>query len=104
MKLPGVAQRHARAPESCGAISSDAPVLEVDNVTKTYPGHPAVHALRGVTLRVHWGELVGVMGASGSGKTTLLHVMGTLDRPSDGTVRVTGWDIATLSDGELAVL
>jgi putative ABC transport system ATP-binding protein len=82
----------------------DAPVLEVDNVTKTYPGQPPVYALRGVTLRVDAGELVGIVGASGSGKTTLLHVMGTLDLPSSGTVRVTGLDIAGLSDGELAVL
>ena len=74
------------------------------NVTKTYPSQPPVTALRGVTFSVHKGELVGILGPSGSGKTTLLHLMGTLDRPSSGTVRVTGLDIAELSDGELAVL
>jgi len=79
-------------------------VLEVESVTKTYPSQPPVTALRGVTLSVHTGELVGILGPSGSGKTTLLHLMGTLDRPSNGTVRVTGLDIAGLSDGELAVV
>jgi putative ABC transport system ATP-binding protein len=50
------------------------------------------------------GELVAVVGPSGSGKTTLLHLMGTLDRPSSGTVRITGLDVATMSDRELAAL
>ena len=79
-------------------------VLEVENVTKTYPSQPPVAALRGVTFSVRRGELVGILGPSGSGKTTLLHLMGTLDRPTSGAVRVTGLDIAKLSDGELAVL
>jgi putative ABC transport system ATP-binding protein len=81
-----------------------APVLELDQVTKTYPSSPPVHALRGVSLTVRQGELVAVVGPSGSGKTTLLHLMGTLDRPSSGTVRVTGLDTATLPDRALAGL
>jgi len=81
-----------------------APVLELDHVTKTYPSSPPVHALRGVSLTVRQGELVAVVGPSGSGKTTLLHLMGTLDRPSSGTVRVTGLDTATLPDRALAGL
>ncbi len=79
-------------------------VLEVDRVTKVYPSEPPVTALRGVTFTVAAGELVGIVGPSGSGKTTLLHLMGTLDRPSSGTVRLTGLDVASLSDRELSAL
>jgi putative ABC transport system ATP-binding protein len=80
------------------------PVLEVDHVTKIYPSEPPVTALRDVSFTVTRGELVGIVGPSGSGKTTLLHLMGSLDRPSSGHVRVTGFDIARLSDRELAAL
>ena len=79
-------------------------VLELQHVTKIYPGSPPVHALRGVTLAVAAGDLVGVLGPSGSGKTTLLHVAGTLDRASDGTVKVAGLEVSGLSDRELAGL
>jgi putative ABC transport system ATP-binding protein len=79
-------------------------VLELDAVTKIYPSSPPVTALRGVTVTVGAGELVAVLGPSGSGKSTLLHLMGTLDRPSTGTVRVTGLDAAALTDRELAAL
>jgi len=80
------------------------PVLEVEAVTKTYPSEPPVTALRDVSFTVTEGELVGIVGPSGSGKTTLLHLMGSLDRPSSGSVRVTGYDVARLSDRELAAL
>jgi putative ABC transport system ATP-binding protein len=79
-------------------------VLELDGVSKTYPGTPPVAALRGVSFTVAAGELVAVAGPSGSGKSTLLHLMGTLDRPTAGTVRVTGLDVASLSDRELSGL
>jgi putative ABC transport system ATP-binding protein len=79
-------------------------VLEVDRVSKTYPSAPPVSALRGVSLTVTAGELAAVVGPSGSGKTTLLHLMGSLDRPSAGTVKITGLDVAGLSDRELAAL
>jgi putative ABC transport system ATP-binding protein len=80
------------------------PVLELDGVTKEYSAEPPVAALVGVSLRVDAGELVAVVGPSGSGKTTLLHVMGTLERPSAGAVRITGLDVARLPDRELAAL
>jgi putative ABC transport system ATP-binding protein len=79
-------------------------VLQVEQVTKTYASQPPVTALRQVSLQVHAGELVGIVGPSGSGKTTLLHVMGSLDRPSAGTVNITGLDVAELSDRQLAAL
>jgi putative ABC transport system ATP-binding protein len=73
-------------------------------VTKNYPSRPPVTALRGVSFAVAPRELLAVVGPSGSGKSTLLHLMGTLDRPSTGTVRVTGLDVAALSDRELSAL
>jgi putative ABC transport system permease protein len=79
-------------------------VLELETVTKIYPGQPPVPALRGVSLQVAAGELVAVLGPSGSGKTTLLHLAGTLDKPTAGTVRVAGLDVAALSDRQLAGL
>jgi putative ABC transport system ATP-binding protein len=81
-----------------------ATVLELDRVSKTYPNAPPVTALRGVSLTVTAGELAAVVGPSGSGKTTLLHVMGSLDRPSAGTVKITGLDVAGLSDRQVAAL
>jgi putative ABC transport system ATP-binding protein len=80
------------------------PVLDVENVTKSYPGEPAVEALRGVSLTIGPGELVGIVGPSGSGKTTLLQLMGTLDRPTRGRVRIDGLDPATMSDEDVAYL
>lgn len=79
-------------------------VLELAEVTKVYPGSPPVQALRGISFSVAAGELVAVAGPSGSGKSTLLHLMGTLDRPSSGTVRVTGLDVAALSDRAVSAL
>jgi putative ABC transport system ATP-binding protein len=79
-------------------------VLELDRVIKQYPGSPPVRALDQASLAVTAGELVAVVGPSGSGKSTLLHLMGTLDRPTAGTVRVTGLDVARMRDRELAAL
>jgi putative ABC transport system ATP-binding protein len=80
------------------------PVAELVDVTRTYPGHPPVRALRGISLRLHDGELVGIVGPSGSGKSTLLNILGTLDRADAGTVRIDGHDLATLTDRQLSAL
>jgi putative ABC transport system ATP-binding protein len=77
-------------------------VLEIERLVKTYPG--PVEALADVDLTVEAGELTAVVGPSGSGKTTLLQIMGTLDRPTSGLVRVAGGDVAELSDRQLAAL
>ena len=95
MTVPAGGRTAALAPE---------PVLELQTVSKIYPGKPPVAALRGVTLSVTAGELVAVLGPSGSGKTTLLHLAGTLDLPTSGTVRVAGTDVSTLGDRQLAGL
>jgi putative ABC transport system ATP-binding protein len=79
-------------------------VLELDKVSKVYPGQPPVRALDGVSLTVTAGELTAIVGPSGSGKTTLLQLMGTLDRPTSGIIRVTGLDVARLTDRGLAAL
>jgi putative ABC transport system ATP-binding protein len=73
-------------------------------VAKRYPGEPPVEALRGVDLRIEAGELVAIVGPSGSGKSTLLHLLGTLDRPTEGTVEVAGHDVAGMSDRALSAL
>ena len=80
------------------------PVLELDQVAKVYPGSPPVRALDRVSLSVMAGELMAVAGPSGCGKSTLLHLMGTLDTPTTGTVRITGLDAARLTDRQLAGL
>lgn len=79
-----------------------APVIELSGVTRSYPG--GVTAVRSVDLAVEYGELVAIVGPSGSGKSTMLHLIGTLDRPSHGTVRIDGHDVATLSDRQLSAL
>jgi putative ABC transport system ATP-binding protein len=77
-------------------------VLELLDVGKVYPGTPPVESLRGVTFTVHSGELVAVAGPSGSGKTTLLNLAAGLDRPSSGSVRITGHPVEKLRDRQLS--
>jgi putative ABC transport system ATP-binding protein len=79
-------------------------VIELHDVAKAYPGSPPVEVLAGVHLEIDAGELVGIVGPSGSGKSTLLHLMGTLDRPSSGEVRIGGEDVSRLPDRALSAL
>ncbi|HEU5029730.1 MAG TPA: ABC transporter ATP-binding protein [Spirillospora sp.] len=77
-------------------------MIELREVTKEYPG--GVRALGGVSLHVGAGELAAIVGPSGSGKSTMLNVLGTLDRPTSGTVRIDGHDVGRLSDAALSAL
>jgi putative ABC transport system ATP-binding protein len=77
-------------------------VIELHQVTKSYPG--GVTALREVDLTVEHGELIAIVGPSGSGKSTMLNLIGTLDRPTSGRVRIDGHDVAALTDRQLSAL
>jgi len=77
-------------------------IASLRDVRKIYPG--GVEALAGASLDIDYRELVAIVGPSGSGKSTMLHVIGTLDRPSSGTVHIDGHDVASLSDRELSAL
>ena len=79
-------------------------IVELDAVRRTFPGPPAVEAVRDATLTVEEGDYVAVVGPSGSGKSTLLSIVGCLDRPTGGRYELTGIDVGELSDGELAAL
>lgn len=92
------------APVPLAEVSPAAPVLELIGVVKEYAAEPPVLALDGIDLRIGKGELVAIVGPSGSGKSTLLHVMGTLERPSRGVVRIAGEDTSTMSDSQLSGL
>ena len=79
-------------------------LLEVDHISKTYgSGETAVHALRQATFSVPKGEFVAVVGESGSGKSTLLNLIGALDTPTSGKVRIDGRDIFAMKDNSLTI-
>jgi len=78
------------------------PVVELTGVSRSFPGPPAVHAVRDVDLVIRRGDYVSIAGPSGSGKSTLLHVMGLLDRPTAGTYRLDGVDTQAMSERERA--
>jgi putative ABC transport system ATP-binding protein len=81
------------------------PVIDIHDMTKTYVmGTNEVHALRGVTLNIHEGEYVAIVGASGSGKSTLMNMIGMLDRPSGGSYRIRGEEVSKLSRNRMADL
>jgi putative ABC transport system ATP-binding protein len=77
-------------------------VISLTDVSRVYPG--GVAALTGVSLHIGGGELVGIVGPSGSGKSTMLNLLGTLDRPTTGQVRIDDYDIARLRDAEVSAL
>jgi putative ABC transport system ATP-binding protein len=79
-------------------------VMELIGVQKSYPGNPPVEALRGIDLTINEGELIGLVGTSGSGKSTMLNIMGALDHPTEGKVRIQGQDLSALSDRQLSSL
>jgi putative ABC transport system ATP-binding protein len=84
--------------------STRTPVIRLERIAKEYPGAPPTVALSDVSLDVHEGELVGIVGPSGSGKSTLLGIMGTLERPTTGRVIVHGDDVTALPDRQLSGL
>ena len=86
------------------ATVDDRAVLALHDVVKEYPGSPPIRAVDGVSLAIFEGELVAIVGASGSGKSTLLNLIGTLDRPTSGTVEIDGHAVARLTDAGLAGL
>lgn len=77
-------------------------LVEAEGLTKTYP--MGVKALDNASLAIGRGEFVGIMGRSGSGKSTLMHILGCLDRPDRGSVRIDGVDVTRLTDGALPAL
>jgi len=79
-------------------------VISLRGVDKEYPGDPPTRVLHGVDLAVRSGELLAIVGPSGSGKSTLLNIIGTLDRPTAGEVRIAGHDVARLTDRQLSAL
>ena len=74
-------------------------VVELDGVSREFPGSPPVEAVREASLAVADGDYVAIVGPSGSGKSTLLHILGCLDTPTAGTYRLLGLDVGALSDG-----
>ena len=83
----------------------DEGILQVESLSKTYMlGRAAIPVLRDVSLSVHAGEVISIIGASGSGKSTLLHILGALDQPSNGTVRFQGCDLYALSAAQRTVV
>lgn len=79
-------------------------VVELDGVSRTFPGSPPVEAVRAVDLTVADGDYVAIVGPSGSGKSTLLHILGCLDAPTSGSYRLRGVNVGALSDGLRASL
>lgn len=81
------------------------PIIEMQQVKKDYPlGKTTVHALRGVDMVVEKGDFLSIVGPSGSGKTTMLNIIGCVDQPSSGQVKINGSDITALSDNRLTDL
>ncbi len=102
--IPGSGTVTTAGPTNAGPASSRV-VLQLTDVTKTYVLEGVeVHALCGVTLAVHEGEMLSIMGPSGSGKSTLMHIIGLLDHPTSGSVSVEGEDVVGMSANQLAAV
>ncbi|MCG8468776.1 MAG: ABC transporter ATP-binding protein [Gemmatimonadetes bacterium] len=86
--------------------ASATPAVEARDVTRVFesPDGGTIPVLRRIDLAVHPGESIAIVGPSGSGKSTLLHLLGALDRPTTGDIRLAGRGVSTLTDGELAAL
>jgi putative ABC transport system ATP-binding protein len=96
--------REVTGPETLVQHTSDMPIVRLDNVAKSYVDGPLrVDAIKAVNLCVRRGEFVVVMGPSGSGKSTLLHILGCLDRPTQGRYRFDGDDVSLFPDRKLAL-
>mgnify|MGYP001002463021 CR=1 FL=1 len=79
-------------------------IIRMENVTKLYEmGESVVHALRGISFSIDQGEFISIMGPSGSGKSTCMNMIGCLDRPTSGSYKLDGDEVATLSDDALAL-
>ena len=93
-------------PARPATVATTAPplALELIGVCKQYPGSPPVAALDDVSITVEHGEIAAIVGPSGSGKSTLLHIIGTLDRPTTGIVRVAGIEASRMSDRQLSAV
>lgn len=103
------AREHARAatlaPASpIGDPDHAGPIVALDDVTRYFPGPPAVNALRGIDLSIERGDYLAIVGPSGSGKSTMLNTLGLLDRPSTGTFLFEGVDVGGLAEDERAAL
>src|SRR5437588_8744707 len=80
-------------------------VIEIQDITKRYVmGEEIVHALRGVSLRIHSNEYIAIMGPSGSGKSTLMNMLGCLDTPTSGHYEFNGRNVSAMNDDELAAI
>jgi putative ABC transport system ATP-binding protein len=98
-------ERSGTAAAATAEPAQDPVLAKVSGVTRTFgTGPAAVHALRGVSLTIERGQLVALSGRSGSGKTTLLNIIGGLDRPDTGTVRIDGRDIAAMGERERTLM